>query len=104
MTFFIVVFCLFVSCESRTSRREPVHGGRTPSSQLSDTAQRLLTEFGLRYGIVTSSTSLSLYFIFFILGRAVSKDCVSRLFSKVSNYLLIITIAMYQFLGIDNYC
>ncbi|XP_019857507.1 PREDICTED: uncharacterized protein LOC109585810 isoform X2 [Amphimedon queenslandica] len=40
-----------ICCESRTSRREPVHGGRTPSSQLSDTAQRLLTEFGLRYGI-----------------------------------------------------
>ena len=40
------------SCESRTERREPVHAGKTPSSPLSPTALRLLTEFGLRYGVV----------------------------------------------------
>lgn len=40
-----------ISAESRTTRREPVHSGRTPSSPLSPTAHRLLTEFGLRYGV-----------------------------------------------------
>ena len=43
------------SCESRSTRREPVHGGRTPSAPLSATAVRLLTEFGLRYGIVSNN-------------------------------------------------
>ena len=40
------------SVESRTERKEPVHTGRTPSAPLSPTARRLLTEFGLRYGVV----------------------------------------------------
>jgi hypothetical protein len=40
-----------VCCESRTERKEPVHAGKTPSSPLSPTAQRLLNEFGLRYGV-----------------------------------------------------
>lgn len=39
--------------ESKSSRREPIHGGRTPSGPLSSTAQRLLMEFGLRYGVVS---------------------------------------------------
>ena len=30
-----------------------MHSGKTPSSSLSPTAQRLLTEFGLRYGVVS---------------------------------------------------
>ena len=56
--FIYLSFCF--SCESKSSRREPVHGGCTPSSPLTPTAQRLLTEFGLRYGIVIVSLSLSL--------------------------------------------
>ena len=40
------------SCESRTDRREPVHAGKTPSSPLSPSAQRLLMEFGFRHGVV----------------------------------------------------
>ncbi len=42
--------------ESRTTRREPVYSGRTPSSPLSPTAHRLLQEFGLRYGVVSVLT------------------------------------------------
>ena len=54
--FLFVFVCLFVcllcSCESRTDRREPVHLGKTPSAPLSATAERLLEEYGLRYGVV----------------------------------------------------
>lgn len=44
------------SCESQTDRKEPVHSGKTPSAPLSPTAHRLLTEFGLRYGVVSVCT------------------------------------------------
>ena len=49
---FVGHFSLLFSSESRSPRREPVHGGRTPSAPLSATSHRLLTEFGLRYGVV----------------------------------------------------
>lgn len=48
----VLIVVLPFSCESRTDRREPVHAGKTPSSPLSPTSLRLLTEFGLRYGVV----------------------------------------------------
>lgn len=57
-TLYFIYFVFCFSCESKSSRREPVHGGCTPSSPLTPTAQRLLTEFGLRYGIVMISLSL----------------------------------------------
>ena len=50
----MVVLCVLGSAESRTDRKEPVYAGKTPSSPLSPTAQRLLTEFGLRYGVVSN--------------------------------------------------
>ena len=53
---YIYYFCR--SCESRSNRREPVHGGRTPSAPLSPAAQRLLKEFGLRYGVVRTGTRI----------------------------------------------
>jgi len=40
-----------ICIESRTERKEPAYTGRTPSAPLSATAHRLLTEFGLRYGV-----------------------------------------------------
>ena len=44
--------CCHTLSLSRTERREPVHAGKTLSSPLSPTGQRLLIEFGLRYGVV----------------------------------------------------
>ena len=83
--FFLHVFCL--SSESRSNRREPVHGGRTPSAPLSPAAQRLLKEFGLRYGVVRVKERIVCCFTNFVTCHFVELNFRENSFAEWSTWI-----------------